>query len=231
MLFPRQLDRFPFVLATRGGPASEVPPSFEIAARTDDYVLYERAGSVGKRRTLDEGTQIGSELDCSDPTQRAITRQDGRAVIWDPAPVVGAAEEWSPGDAPADGSPVTQRIELPAPGRWLISLAYDSRRPLRVEAPELDLEETMPANLDFRGVTPTFPVAEVEVDDATSVDVTVEPERPNLLGRLLRAPNEAHLRSLTATPVGRQMRPAGSRWRTPAAPTSTGTGPDERRAG
>jgi hypothetical protein len=36
----------------------------------------------------------------------------------------------------------------------------------------------------------------------TTAAVSVEPERPNLLGRILRAPNEAHLRSLTATPVG-----------------------------
>ena len=44
-------------------------------------------------------------------------------------------------------------------------------------------------------------VATVEVERPTTAAVTVEPEEPNLLARLLRAPNEAHLRSLTATPV------------------------------
>ena len=39
------------------------------------------------------------------------------------------------------------------------------------------------------------------MDGPTDAEVTVEPERPNLLARVLRAPNEAHLRSLTATPL------------------------------
>jgi hypothetical protein len=70
-----------------------------------------------------------------------------------------------------------------------------------VTAPALGLDETVAANLDFRGETPTFPVGEVTVDGPAKAEVTVEPERPNLLARLLRAPNEAHLRSLTATPL------------------------------
>ena len=41
----------------------------------------------------------------------------------------------------------------------------------------------------------------MRVDSATDAEVSVEPERPNLIGRLLRAPDEAHLRSLTATPL------------------------------
>ena len=32
--------------------------------------------------------------------------------------------------------------------------------------------------------------------------MSVEPDQPNPLARLLRAPNEAHLTSLTATPLG-----------------------------
>jgi hypothetical protein len=83
----------------------------------------------------------------------------------------------------------------------LISLEYDSRRPLRVSAPDLGLDTTIAANLDFRGETPTFPVGEVTVDGPAKAEVSAEPDRPNLLGRLLHAPNEAHLRSLTATPL------------------------------
>jgi hypothetical protein len=56
-------------------------------------------------------------------------------------------------------------------GRWLISLEYDSRRPVRVVSPELGLDETIAANLDFRGETPTFPVAEVGVDGPTDAEL------------------------------------------------------------
>ena len=201
VLFPRQLDRYRYVLATAGGPASEVPPRFEVAAETPDFVLYERTGSTGKRRTLDEGTAVGAVLDCDSAKGRELARAGGVATIWDPPPVIGDAADWSPDDEPVDGSPSTQTIEIPEPGRWLISLEYDSRRPLHVVSPELDLDETIAANLDFRGETPTFPVAEVEVDEPTKASVSVEPEQPNIVGRILRAPNEAHLRSLTATPL------------------------------
>lgn len=201
VVFPQQLDEFPLVLATTGGPASQVPPRFEEGVRTGDYVLYERTGSTGRRRTLDEGTEPGAVLDCSDPEGRAISEQDGDAVIWDPAPVIADADGWSPSDEPNDGAPVSQALELPDAGRYLISLAYDSRRPLRISAPELDLDQVVRANLDFRGETPPFPVAEVAVDAPSSAEVTIEPEQPNLLARLLRGPNEAHLRSLTATPL------------------------------
>lgn len=199
VLFPRQLDRFRYVLATAGGPASQVPPRFVEAVRTRDYVLYERTGATGKRVTLDEGTQVGATLDCSrDPR---IAERSGQAVIWEPPPVIGETGEWTPDDQPVDGSPSVQRLELPEAGEWLISLEYDSRRPLRVVSEELRLDETVPANLDFRGETPTFPVAEVSVDARTEAEVSVEPEKPNALARLLGAPNEAHLRSLTATPL------------------------------
>lgn len=201
VLFPRQLDRYPYVLTTAGGPASDVPPRFEVAAETPDFVLYERTGSTGKRRTLDEGTAVGAVLDCDSPKGSELVRAGGIATIWDPPPVIGDAGDWSPGDESVDGSPSTQTIEIPEPGRWLISIEYDSRRPLHVVSPELGLDTTIAANLDFRGETPTFPVTEVNVQEPSKATVSVEPERPNILGLLLRAPNEAHLRSLTATPV------------------------------
>jgi len=200
-VFPQELDEHRFVLATTGGPASSVPPRFEEVARARDYVLYERAGATGKRRTLDEGTQPGAVLDCEELTGLRVERGSGIATIWDPEPVLGAEGDWEPNADPTDGAPVSQTIELPAAGRWLISLEYDSRRPLVVTAPDLGLEATVAANLDFRGETPTFAVGEVTVDGPTRARVSVEPEEPNLLGRVLGAPNEAHLRSLTATPL------------------------------
>jgi hypothetical protein len=199
-VFPKDLDKFRYVLATTGGPASSVPPRFREVVRTDDYVLYHRTGATGKRRTLDEGTEPGRILNCDKPENRALARSGGVAVVWDPPPVVKDADAWSTAE-PTDGSPATQTLKLPAAGRYLISLEYDSRRPLRVSAPDLGLDTTIAANLDFRGETPTFPVGEVTVDGPAKAEVSAEPDGPNLLGRLLHAPNEAHLRSLTATPL------------------------------
>ena len=200
-VFPETLDSFRYVLATTGGPSSVVPTRFREIARTDDYVLYERTGSTGKRRTLDEGTAPGAVVDCDTPQGRPVARGKGTAIVWEPPPVIAEADGWEPDDSPSDGAPSGQVLEIPEAGRWLISLEYDSRRPLRVTSPELALDETLVANLDFRGETPTFPVAEVEVDGPTEATLSAEPEKPNLIGRLLRAPNESHLRSLTATPL------------------------------
>jgi len=201
-VFPATLDSFRYVLAATGGPASGVPPRFRELARTNDYVLYENTGRTGRRRTLDEGTAPGAVLDCTDPAQRRIARGKGTALVWNAKPVIAEPGGWAPADTATDGAPATMRLEIPDPGRWLISLEYDSRRPLHVTSPQLGLDATIAANLDFRGETPTFPVATVGVDRPTTAEVTVEPEAPNLIGRILRAPNEAHLRSLTATPVG-----------------------------
>ncbi len=200
-VFPSTLDRFPFVLATTGGPSSVVPARFHEVQRTRDYVLYERRGPTGKRKTLEEGTEPGKLLECTTEADRRRFRGRvrGTATIWDPPPEIRREDGWSPDATAADGAPATMRLRLPSAGRWRVALAYDSRRPLRVSAPGLGLDTTLVANLDFRGATPTFPVAEVRVDGPTTAAVTVEPERPNALARLLGAPNEAHLRQLTAT--------------------------------
>ena len=200
-VFPKTLDSFRYILATAGGPASGVPPRFREVKRTHDYVLYENTGRTGRRKTLDEGTAPGAVLDCRDPAQHQVAKQQGTALVWTMKPVIAEPAGWTPSATASDGAPASMRLEIPAAGRWLISLEYDSRRPLHVTSPELGLDTTVAANLDFRGETPTFPVATVRVGSPTDAKVTVEPERPNLIGRLLRAPNEAHLRSLTATPL------------------------------
>jgi hypothetical protein len=97
------------------------------------------------------------------------------------------------------GSPVTQTLRLPA-GRWQISIAYDSTRPLQVTVP--GLRANLPANLDYRGATPYYPVGEVRVQRSGPVRFTVGVERPPLAGRLLGTTSQAHLGAIAASPAG-----------------------------
>lgn len=200
-VFPRTLEEFRFILATRGEPASSPPPRFEPVVETENYVLYERRGLVGRRKTLDEGVEPGAVLDCGTPEGRRVAAGRGTAQVWSVEPVIGDAGRWRPSDEPTHERAATQELRL-TPGRWQLSLAYDSRRPLEVSAPALGVETTIPANLDFRGPTPYFPVARFEVSERTRAEVRVTVAEPNILARLLRAPNEAHLRQLSATPLG-----------------------------
>ena len=93
------------------------------------------------------------------------------------------------------------KLEIPEAGRWVISLEYDSRRPLHVSSPQLGLDDVDRGQPRLPRRDADVPGRRGRVDGPTDAEVTVEPERPNLIARVLRAPNEAHLRSLTATPL------------------------------
>lgn len=216
-VFPQTLDQFPYILETRGGPSSTPPPRFVPVAESENYVLYERTGLTGRRKTLDEGIEPGAVLNCETRAGKDFALGKGTAQVWAVEPVVLAPAErstpgtglveWTPDSTPSDGSPSSEELALEQ-GRWLISLQYDSRRPLRVRVRggAVELEAELDANLDFRvapgSATPFFPVGEIELDEAATVEVSVEPVEPNWLAQLLGAPNESHLGSLSATPRG-----------------------------
>ncbi len=198
---PSTLDQFDYVLTTTGGPQSQSSNLFKEVKRTENFVLYELPGTAGKRRTLDEGSEPGAVLNCQSRVGAEIATGKGSAVIWRAPPVIAEEAAWSPGATINDGA--AARIELRLrPGDYLISLAYDSRRPLRIAAPELGLDRVLAANLDFRGPAPYLPVGEVSVEAGGSYAFAATTSPPNALARLLQAPNEAHLRNLSATPLG-----------------------------
>jgi hypothetical protein len=194
---PATLDRFPFVITTRAAYASGPPPDFARVRKTPDFVLWKRAGPAGPRRTLPEGDNPGVSLDCRANGKQPLPAR-GRATVFARTPVVGGT--WSPSSTVKDGSPVTQPLELPA-GRWEISLQYDATQPLQVSAP--GLAATLPANLDYRGSVPYYPVAELTVRKRGPVRFTVEVESPPLAGRLLGTESQAHLGAIAASPAGR----------------------------
>jgi hypothetical protein len=112
-------------------------------------------------------------------------------------PVVGGT--WSPGPTVEAGSPVTQTLELPA-GSWEISIQYDATQPLSISAP--GFSATLPANLDYRGSVPYFPVGRLLVRQAKPIRFTVAVQSPPFLGRVLGTKAEAHLGAIAASPAG-----------------------------
>ncbi len=189
------LDRFPYVITTRGAYASGPPPTFEPVRETTDFVLWKRTGPAGPRRTLDEGDNPGVDLKCSGGRPRPPAQ--GSARVFARPPVVGGT--WSPGSTVEAGSPVTQSLALPS-GRWEISIQYDATQPIRVSAP--GFSETLPANLDYRGSVPYFPVGRVSVKSRGPVHFTVAVEDPPFLGRVLGTKAQAHLGAIAASPAG-----------------------------
>jgi hypothetical protein len=193
----RTLVRFPFVITTRAAYASGAPPSYRPVRQTPDFVLWKRTIPLTPRHTLDEGADPGAILECSSRSGRAVARGKGPVTVFERTPVVGG--RWSPSSTAEDGSPATQTLRLPA-GRWAISIQYDSTRPLVVSAP--GMSATLPANLDYRGSVPYYPVGELTVRRSGPVRFTVSVERPPLVGRLLGTKSEAHLGAIAASPAG-----------------------------
>jgi hypothetical protein len=174
----RTLDRFRYVITTRAAYASGHPPAFVVVRETESYALWKRLGSAGGRRTAAEGREPGAILRC-------VPRRRGLAAVVSPPPVRSGP-----------GADAALRL---TPGRWDLSIQYDATRPLRVQAPGLDA--TLPANLDFRGPGPFWPVGTLTVKDAGPVKITTTAERPPLAGRLIGAKSLAHVGAIAATPV------------------------------
>ena len=193
---PATLGRFPYVITTRAAYASGPPPAFEPLRVTADFVLWKRTGPVGERRTLAEGDRPGEPLDCSSSQGRRLRRGGGTATAFAAPPVIGGT--WSPSPTVESGSASSQELTLP-PGRWRISIQYDSTRALRISAP--GMAATLPPNLDYRGSVPFHAAGELTVRRHGPVRFTASVERPPLAGRLLGAYSVAHLGAIAASPA------------------------------
>jgi hypothetical protein len=197
-------DDFDWVLTSSSGYASRPPENFRPAHSTPSYVLWKRAGPTRPHELLDEGAAPGAKLDCAPGADRR-----GSAIVWRTDPIVREPAAWEPSATAPPGVSTTQRFEL-GRGTWELSLAYDSPRALEVSARagEVAGAATMPANLDFRGPTPPFPVTVISLDRPRELTVHVRLEEAPLTGRLLGGEGEAHLRELYLAPVRRaQERP------------------------
>jgi hypothetical protein len=198
---PGKLHRFPYVITTRGGFASGPPPWLRLVRRTPSFALWQRVGPLTPRRTLQEGPDPGTTLDCRTTAGRRLRAAAGTAAAFSRPPI--AIGRWIPSPTVEDGSPATAALRLGA-GRWAISIQYDATRDVTVTAPGFDA--TIPANLDYRGSTPYYRVGDLTVPHGGRVRFTGSVDRPPLAGRLLGAGSVAHLGALAATPVGRSAR-------------------------
>jgi hypothetical protein len=181
------LNRFKWIVSPNTTFASFPPPGLRVVKRTPSWLLWKRVGTVPPRQTLDEGWRPGAVLDCSTPAGRALSRRPGTAIVRTP-PVIAKASGWN-GYADDAGSSSSRTIDLP-PGRWDLSLQYQSRNPITVSAP--GLHRGMPANLDRMGSF--FGVGTVTGGGPVRVRVTVD--RLGLIGRLLGA--KGHTRALNS---------------------------------
>lgn len=201
---PAKLHRFPYVITTRGAFASGPPSWLRLVRTTPSFALWKRAEPLSLRRTLAEGPDPGTVLDCSPPPGRRLSRSRGTARVFVREPL--ASGRWTPRPTIHDGTPATATLSLPN-GRWQLSLQYDASQDVDVTAP--GFEGTLPANLDYRGSTPYYRVPgilTVRRGGKTRITVSVEP--PPVAGRLLGASSVAHLGTVAATPAGTSPRGA-----------------------
>jgi hypothetical protein len=210
---PGTLDRFDFVVTTRAAYASKAPPNFRPVQRTVDYILWKRIGlTPRKRTTLLEGGAPGAPLDCLAPESRLIVAPPGTASLL-PTPVVGAKENWDNGAKIGLGDETNQKLSLPA-GRWNLSLQYFSPVPIELRAPDVGLEERLPAALD--GQRPNqlslyndgqyWPAGSLALHTPTRLRFEVSVDEPSALQRLTGYDGKAFLGELTARPTGPERR-------------------------
>ncbi len=202
-----------FVLWKRRGPTARRETLHEVAApgavlscdhepRREDKDEG-RGADEGKRKRDDGRSATDKEASESRPK---VPKGTTVAAIWPTPPVAGSERKWAPSATVTVTEPASQGFDL-EPGRWEVSLAYDSPRPLTIRLSGSALAKDppsllAPANLDFRGPSPPFRVGEIQVERDGRVEFRIELSEASIAGRLLGAEGEAHLRSIFATPLG-----------------------------
>lgn len=141
------LDRFPYVITSRGAWNSQAPPNFKRIDSTDSYVLWERTGETPENRhVLLEGTEAAALAGCAAPEIRILLGNPGRASLF-PDAVIGQKSGWMDSSILGTDSEAMLPFQLPA-GSWNLSLQYFSPFDLTLTASEPGFRETLPAALD-----------------------------------------------------------------------------------
>ncbi len=198
---PERLDDFRYAITTSAAFQSTPPPNMKMVDIQGAYELWRRSGPTPHQRVLDEGLSSGVTLDCDSPVGSDLRIQDGTATTL-PTPVLGRADAWSTPSFVAPGS-AAQRLVL-GPGRWQLSLQYNSQVRLEVTAPHV--QQTLPPSLDgmylsFPGHGAFWDAGALTVRKRGPVEVTVTASEPPFLSRLAGANRRVWLGTLAATKV------------------------------
>jgi hypothetical protein len=139
------LNRFPYVVTSRGAWNSEAPPNYKRIAKTEDFILWERTGPTPRgRHVLLEGTEAGARANCASPEIRILLESSGQATLFGETQI-GTKPEWSNGSVLGNGESTSQSLELPK-GTWNLSLQYFAPFALSITAP--GFKEELVAALD-----------------------------------------------------------------------------------
>ena len=165
---PGTIDRFDYMITTTTSYASQVPNAFRLVRRLRMYELWRRVAAVRAREVIEPPGQPGAILDCTNPSERRLSRQPGVAAITR-APIAAPVAAMLPAHS------TTTTLTLPA-GRWSLSLGYFSQEPLTVTAAGHRWQ--MPAYNDRIG--PYFAIGSI-VSTGRPVTVTIGQQRPSIL--------------------------------------------------
>ncbi|MQA74150.1 MAG: hypothetical protein GEU88_07405 [Solirubrobacterales bacterium] len=213
-LEPRKLDQFDYAITTTAAYASTPPPNFEPVERSGDYVLWRREGETPRSRVLDEGGSPGAILDCEGDDAK-LARRPGTAVVLEPPAVAGyldwetprPAEPAAAGQGRGFAAPgrATIDLDLPAAGRYALSLQYHSQVPLHVQFDGETLARLPPSldgmYLSGAGRGAFWPAGELRSGHPGAREVTVRALEPTGLQDAFGVERRVWLGDLAASPV------------------------------
>jgi hypothetical protein len=197
------LDRFPYVITSRGAWNSQNPPNFKRIAKTPSYVLWERTGPTPRdHHVLLEGTEAGALAHCTSPEVRILLHSGGKASLFGESQI-GTKPSWSNGSILGTGESTAQTLELPK-GTWDLSLQYFSPFGLTVEAPGFKeglipaLDGQRPSSISLNNNGQFWPAGKFE-SPGGKVEFTIQAASADWLQSLAGWDAKAYIGEIVAT--------------------------------
>jgi hypothetical protein len=199
------LDRFPYVITSRGAWNSQAPPNFKRIDSTPSYVLWEQTGPTPENRhVLLEGTEAAALAGCAAPEIRILLANPGRASLF-PDAVIGQKGDWSEGSILGTDSRTSQSLTLPA-GSWNLSIQYFSPFDLTLSTPGFSeelkaaLDGQRPNTISLGNNGQFWPAGRYE-SDGGKARFTVSTAEATTLQSLAGYDGKAYLGQLVAVPA------------------------------